>query len=65
MTYVSLFVLKHVCPECLGTMAPMPLDASALGAPPCMCNRCGAVRTEEEFMERVEEHFADHSDDEI
>ena len=52
-TYISLYVLKHVCGECMGTMAPFSGGEAAA----CVCNRCGAVRTEAEFMERVREHF--------
>ena len=60
MTYLSLFVLKHVCGECLGTMAPVPsADADAA----CVCNRCGVTRTQAEFLERVEAHFEDSSDE--
>ena len=62
LTYVSLYVLKHVCGECLGTMAPVPGQGADA---PCVCNRCGATRTQAEFLERVEEHFNDgESEDE-
>ena len=54
LTYVSLFVLKHVCGECLGTMAPI---AGKGADAPCVCNRCGVTRTQQEFLERVESHF--------
>ena len=46
--------LKHVCGECLGTMAPI---AGKGADAPCVCNRCGVTRTQEEFLERVESHF--------
>ena len=42
MTYVSLFVLKHVCSDCMGTMVPKELQVSASSAGDagvCMCNR--------------------------
>lgn len=68
MTYVSLFVLKHVCAECMGTMAPIPPKPSSAGArlvpsTTCVCNRCATTRTEEEFIERCEAHFAASDDD--
>ena len=28
LTYVSLFVLKHTCPACMGTLAPEPPKGS-------------------------------------
>ena len=63
-TYVSLFVLKHVCSQCMGTMAPLPPGGDgSLPSSVCSCNRCGATRTEAEFLERVQEHFADDDDD--
>jgi SET and MYND domain-containing protein len=62
-TYVALYVLKHVCDQCLGTMAPLITAPSS-----CLCNRCGATRTEAEFLARAEAHFAgdehEHEDDE-
>ena len=56
LTYVSLFVLKHTCERCLGTMAPEP-PVGGLSRTACVCNRCGMSRSEAEFMERVQEHF--------
>ena len=64
LTYVALYVLKHTCAVCLGTLAPVQLkDPSS-----CECNRCGITRTEAEFMERVQAHFEggdshEHDDD--
>jgi SET and MYND domain-containing protein len=62
-TYVALYVLKHVCDQCLGTMAPLITAPSS-----CLCNRCGTTRTEAEFLARAEAHFAgdehEHEDDE-
>lgn len=49
--YIMLFLLKHVCPVCQGTLAPL------LQVTMGKCNRCGATQTEEEFMERVEAYF--------
>ena len=73
MTYVSLFVLKHVCADCMGTMAPLPpravgrhLSSAGKGLVPsttCVCNRCAVTRTEEEFLARCEAHFADDDED--
>ena len=68
MTYVSLFVLKHVCAHCLGTMAPLPLGPGAqTPCDTCYCNRCGTERTAEEFLERVQQHFegCDDESDEV
>ena len=53
-TYVALFVLKHVCAVCMGTMAPLAGRSSS-----CICNRCGVTRTEAQFLERVEQHFSE------
>ena len=57
-TYVGLFVLKHVCANCMGTMAPLQREPST-----CVCNRCDATRTEAEFVKRVEDHFAGGEDE--
>ena len=60
-------MLKHTCERCLGTLAPEPPVALPGGAlvprTRTVCNRCGATRTEEQFMERVQEHFAGGEED--
>jgi hypothetical protein len=58
VTYISLFILKHVCGACLGTMAPLPPAGTI-----CVCNRCGESRTEAQFLERVQEHMDGDDDD--
>jgi len=75
MTYVNLFVIKYCCPHCSGTFAPKPntttVDDSNItqggnGRETCMqmytCNRCGHVRSESEFTDRVEEMMMEDSD---
>ena len=59
LTYVALFVLKHTCPACMGCMAPL----GAADAAPCVCNRCGNERSQQEFIERVEAYFAAEGDE--
>ena len=56
MTYLSLFVLKHTCATCMGTMAPEP-PVGGIPRTSTVCNRCGISQTEAEFMERVQAHF--------
>jgi len=52
-TYIGLYLLKHVCPDCGGTLAPILQSTS------CICNRCGGQQTDAEFMERAEVFFAE------
>ena len=49
--YISMFMMKFVCPEedCLGTMAPLQL-----GSDVAECNVCGHMRTEAEFLAELE-----------
>jgi hypothetical protein len=49
--YITLFLLKYVCPvgECGGTLAPLAATPSLYE-----CNMCGQRRTEAEFMAEVE-----------
>ena len=48
-SYIHVFLLKYICPapECGGTMAPLP------GANKSQCNMCDRIRTEQEFMEEM------------
>ena len=60
LTYVSLFILKHVCPDCLGTLAPEAQKrgkARASSSASYICNRCSTTSTEEDFMARCAAHF--------
>ena len=60
--YISLFLLKYVCPRqgCLGTLAPLAecvaAAAAAGGADEAVyeCNMCGGRRTEAEFLAELE-----------
>jgi SET and MYND domain-containing protein len=49
-TYLSLFLLKYVCPSegCFGTMAALS------GCDSCQCNVCGRLRTDAEFLASLE-----------
>jgi hypothetical protein len=62
-TYLQLFLLKYVCaqPGCFGTLAPLP-PAAADGMMSCgeaagvhECNVCGALRSEAEFLQELEQ----------
>ena len=55
LTYVALFLLKHTCEVCMGTLAPL----SAAEGVPSVCNRCGAARSEDAFVARVEAYFSE------
>lgn len=48
--YIQLFLLKYTCPRssCLGTLAPRPGEARS------ECNMCGGMRSDDEFMAKVE-----------
>ncbi len=50
--YVSVFLLRHVCPDedCLGTLAP-----DAQGSTTFVCNMCGQSRTYEAFLRELEQ----------
>ena len=50
--YVSVFLLRHVCPDedCLGTLAP-----DAQGSTTFVCNMCGQSRTYEVFLRELEQ----------
>ena len=52
--YISLFLLKYVCPAegCYGTLAPLPPGAGA--GDQYECNMCGRRRSEAEFMAELE-----------
>jgi SET and MYND domain-containing protein len=49
--YLSLFMLKYVCPRegCFGTMAALQ------GSDACECSVCGALRSEAEFLAGLEQ----------
>ncbi|KAF6257373.1 hypothetical protein COO60DRAFT_1233872 [Scenedesmus sp. NREL 46B-D3] len=49
--YLSLFMLKYVCPHegCFGTMAALQ------GSDVCECSVCGALRSEAEFLAGLEQ----------
>ena len=50
--YVSVFLLRHVCPDedCLGTLAP-----DAPGSTTFVCNMCGQNRTYDAFLIELEQ----------
>ncbi len=51
-SYIHVFLLKYVCPkeECGGTMAPL------FGSDRSVCNMCSHIRSEQEFMEEMEQY---------
>ncbi|XP_002970670.2 histone-lysine N-methyltransferase ASHR2 [Selaginella moellendorffii] len=56
----AMFFVKYLCPEesCGGTMAPLPGNANLME-----CNVCGRLRSEQEFIDDLEQHgTARHSD---
>lgn len=50
--YIQLFIMKYVCPreECHGTLAPV------LGTEQSVCNLCGCVRTDAEFLAEMQSY---------
>ncbi|KAJ7559033.1 hypothetical protein O6H91_04G066500 [Diphasiastrum complanatum] len=59
----AMFFVKHLCPveDCGGTMAPIPpeqlVEELGSGCSRSMeCNMCGYLRTNEEFLQDLEEH---------
>ena len=55
--YITLFLLKYVCPRggCYGTLAPLPgQPAGRPGGPLFECNMCGGQRSEAEFLAELE-----------
>ena len=51
-SYIHVFLLKYVCPtpDCGGTLAPLP------GTDKLQCNMCSRIRSEQEFMEEMQQY---------
>jgi len=59
--YIMLWITKHCCPCCAGTMAQLPDGAQIDG---CVCNRCGSIRTDQEFELQLAGEFWENDDEE-
>jgi SET and MYND domain-containing protein len=53
----AIFFVKYLCPDesCGGTLAPLP-PSQGVASTSMECNVCGQLRTEEEFLEEIEEY---------
>ena len=56
----AIFFIKYLCPDesCGGTLAPLPPSQGVTSGTIMECNVCGQLRTEQEFLEEIEEYRA-------